>query len=44
MNLVLDDAQEITIKSNRRVSLGRILLKGDTVSVLTAVPSAKPTG
>jgi small nuclear ribonucleoprotein (snRNP)-like protein len=43
MNIVLDDVEEVTIKTKRRVSLGRILLKGDTISVLTAIPGGKPS-
>lgn len=41
MNLVLDDAEEIKIKANSRRSVGRIMLKGDNVSVIT--PAVKPT-
>eukprot|EP01110_Echinostelium_bisporum_P003407 TRINITY_DN1830_c1_g1_i1.p1 TRINITY_DN1830_c1_g1~~TRINITY_DN1830_c1_g1_i1.p1 ORF type:complete len:90 (-),score=6.36 TRINITY_DN1830_c1_g1_i1:113-382(-) len=34
MNLVLDDAEEIYIKKNIRKSLGRILLKGDNITLM----------
>ncbi len=34
MNLVLEDCEEINKKNNTRVYLGRILLKGDNVSVV----------
>lgn len=40
MNLVLDDAVETTSKkdASTTVPLGRILLKGDTITLLTAAP------
>ncbi|KAJ3416010.1 hypothetical protein HDV05_003607 [Chytridiales sp. JEL 0842] len=34
MNLVLDDAAEIAVKTGDRKSLGRILLKGDNITLL----------
>jgi small nuclear ribonucleoprotein E len=34
MNLVLDDAQEIHLKTKQKKSIGRILLKGDNISLL----------
>jgi small nuclear ribonucleoprotein E len=34
MNLVLDDAEEINQKTKQSTKLGRILLKGDNISVL----------
>ena len=34
MNLVLDDAQEIHLKTLQKKSIGRILLKGDNISLL----------
>mmetsp|Transcript_50616 Transcript_50616/g.68871 ORF Transcript_50616/g.68871 Transcript_50616/m.68871 type:complete len:99 (-) Transcript_50616:469-765(-) len=37
MNLVLDDAQEIDDKKETRVDLGRILLKGDTITLMRSV-------
>jgi small nuclear ribonucleoprotein (snRNP)-like protein len=40
MNIVLDSVDEITIKTDRRVHLGRILLKGDTITMLTSVQPA----
>lgn len=36
MNLVLDDAEEISVKRQSRKPLGRILLKGDNISLMTA--------
>ncbi|RDD45849.1 Small nuclear ribonucleoprotein E [Trichoplax sp. H2] len=35
MNLVLDDAAEVSIKNNQRRPIGRILLKGDNISLIT---------
>ncbi|KAJ3060714.1 hypothetical protein HDU98_003362 [Podochytrium sp. JEL0797] len=34
MSLVLDDAEEVTVKDGNRRPLGRILLKGDNISLL----------
>nr|CAG8631443.1 7943_t:CDS:2 [Entrophospora candida] len=34
MNLVLDDAEEINVKKKSRKSLGRILLKGDNITLI----------
>lgn len=34
MNLVLDEAEEIDVKRQARKSLGRILLKGDTITLM----------
>jgi len=34
MNLVLDEAVEWNIKKNTRTNLGRILLKGDTITLI----------
>ncbi|KAH9654073.1 Small nuclear ribonucleoprotein E [Citrus sinensis] len=34
MNLVLDDAEEVHIKKNTRKPLGRILLKGDNITLM----------
>lgn len=38
MNLVLDDAVEIDQPARTSINLGRILLKGDTITMLTAAP------
>lgn len=35
MNLVLDESEEITAKGTRK-ALGRILLKGDNITLLCA--------
>ena len=34
MNLVLDDAEELSVKKMTRKALGRILLKGDNITLL----------
>lgn len=34
MNLVLDDAEEVSIKRKTRKPVGRILLKGDTITLM----------
>jgi small nuclear ribonucleoprotein E len=34
MNVVLDDAEELDLKKQARKSLGRILLKGDTITLM----------
>ncbi|XP_042990589.1 small nuclear ribonucleoprotein E-like isoform X3 [Carya illinoinensis] len=34
MNLVLDDAEEVNVKKKSRKSLGRILLKGDNITLM----------
>ena len=34
MNLVLDDAEEVHLKSKQRQAIGRILLKGDTITLI----------
>ncbi|KAJ3013937.1 UNVERIFIED_CONTAM: hypothetical protein HDU68_000494 [Siphonaria sp. JEL0065] len=34
MSLVLDDAEEVTVKDGKRRQLGRILLKGDNITLL----------
>jgi small nuclear ribonucleoprotein E len=41
MNLVLDDAEEILLKKNQRKKIGRILLKGDNISLIQQI---QPTG
>ncbi len=41
MNLTLDNAVEIDVRSGARVDIGRILLKGDTVTLIQeAAPDA----
>ncbi|GFZ04383.1 small nuclear ribonucleoprotein family protein [Actinidia rufa] len=34
MNLVLDDAEEVNVKKKSRKALGRILLKGDNITLM----------
>ena len=38
MNLVLDDAEELDVKKNTRSPLGRILLKGDAITLIRNAP------
>ena len=38
MNLVLDEAEEVDVKRQARKSLGRILLKGDTITLMQQAP------
>jgi len=37
MNLVLDNAEEYHVKKNTRRNLGRIMLKGDNITVIQQV-------
>ncbi|XP_059476171.1 probable small nuclear ribonucleoprotein E [Neocloeon triangulifer] len=37
MNLVLDDAEEVNIKNKGRKTLGRIMLKGDNITLIQNV-------
>ena len=37
MNLVLDNAEELDVKQKKRTPLGRILLKGDNVTLIMNV-------
>ncbi|CAL1292117.1 unnamed protein product [Larinioides sclopetarius] len=43
MNLVLDDAEEITTKTQERKMLGRILLKGENITLLMNTETPKPS-
>eukprot|EP00211_Chloroparvula_japonica_P011799 CAMPEP_0119135884 /NCGR_PEP_ID=MMETSP1310-20130426/20246_1 /TAXON_ID=464262 /ORGANISM="Genus nov. species nov., Strain RCC2339" /LENGTH=94 /DNA_ID=CAMNT_0007126829 /DNA_START=104 /DNA_END=388 /DNA_ORIENTATION=- len=38
MNLVLDNAEEVSMKDQSRKSLGRILLKGENITLMMKVP------
>ncbi|EPB76046.1 LSM domain protein [Ancylostoma ceylanicum] len=38
MNVVLDEAEELNMKTQNRNKLGRILLKGDNITMIHAVP------
>ncbi|CAB9504361.1 Small nuclear ribonucleoprotein E [Seminavis robusta] len=42
MNMVLDDAVEIDSKKNKRVEVGRILLKGDSITMLQEAQPVRP--
>eukprot|EP00037_Helgoeca_nana_P030100 m.368286 g.368286 ORF g.368286 m.368286 type:complete len:94 (-) comp28110_c0_seq2:1234-1515(-) len=37
MNVVLDDAEEVSIKSKERKVIGRIMLKGDNITLIQTV-------
>ncbi|CAM9184450.1 unnamed protein product [Discosporangium mesarthrocarpum] len=37
MNLILDDAEEVELKTSERKQLGRIMLKGDTITLMQSV-------
>mmetsp|Transcript_60851 Transcript_60851/g.193063 ORF Transcript_60851/g.193063 Transcript_60851/m.193063 type:complete len:88 (+) Transcript_60851:156-419(+) len=39
MNLVLDDAEELSMKKKSRKSLGRIMLKGDNITLMQTAQS-----
>lgn len=39
MNVVLDDAIEVDVKRGGRKNLGRILLKGDNITLVTIASS-----
>ena len=34
MNLVLDEAEEVDVKTKESKEIGRILLKGDTITLM----------
>ena len=40
MNLVLDEAEELSIKKKTRKALGRILLKGDNITLMMSAQSS----
>mmetsp|Transcript_24836 Transcript_24836/g.35604 ORF Transcript_24836/g.35604 Transcript_24836/m.35604 type:complete len:91 (+) Transcript_24836:85-357(+) len=40
MNVVLDDAEEIDVKTNKKTFVGRILLKGDCITLLQEATAA----
>ncbi|KAI8371237.1 small nuclear ribonucleoprotein-like protein E [Choanephora cucurbitarum] len=37
MNLVLESAEEVDVKNNTRVKVGRLLLKGDNITLIQGV-------
>ncbi|XP_034474004.1 probable small nuclear ribonucleoprotein E [Drosophila innubila] len=41
MNLVLDDAEEVYVKTRQRKTLGRIMLKGDNITLIQNVNPSK---
>jgi len=38
MNIVLDDAEEVLMKKKSRKKLGRIMLKGDNITLIMTAP------
>lgn len=40
MNVVLDDTVEIDLKTSTKRNLGRILLKGDNITLVAAAPQS----
>eukprot|EP00798_Chlamydomonas_sp_ICE-L_P017108 gene17108-23410_t len=40
MNLVLDEAEEVSVKRKTRKPLGRIMLKGDNITLMQTVGKA----
>ena len=42
MNMVLEDAVEIDSKKNQRNEVGRILLKGDSITALQEAQPVRP--
>jgi len=43
MNVVLVDAEEVYKKTNKRVKVGRILLKGDNITLMQPVSAQQQT-
>ena len=41
MNVVLDDAEEVNVKTHTKKPLGRILLKGDNITLIQSVATAR---
>lgn len=39
MNVVLDDAEELDMKRKTRKPIGRIMLKGDNITLMCAAPA-----
>ncbi|CAL5375117.1 unnamed protein product [Camellia sinensis] len=44
MNLVLEDAEEVNVKKKTRKSLGRILLKGDNITLMMNTENNEQSG
>ena len=43
MNVVLDDVEEVNFKKQTRKPLGRILLKGDNITLIRGIASSDQT-
>lgn len=44
MNLVLDDAEEYHLKTKNRKQLGRIMMKGDNITLIQSLDTPPGTG
>ncbi|XP_072046127.1 small nuclear ribonucleoprotein E-like [Amphiura filiformis] len=42
MNLVLDEAEEVHLKKHTRKPIGRVMLKGDNITLIQNVVTAEP--
>jgi small nuclear ribonucleoprotein E len=42
MNVVLDDAEEVDVKTKKKTFVGRIMLKGDCITLIQEAPAASP--
>ncbi len=40
MNVVLDNTEEVDVKTNKKKTLGRLLLKGDNITAIQLAPVA----
>lgn len=38
MNVVLDEAEEVNVKTRAKKAIGRILLKGDNITLIQTAP------
>lgn len=43
MNIVLDEAEELNMKTKQRTPLGRLLLKGDNITSIQTAPAPSTT-
>lgn len=44
MNLVLDDAEEVNLKTKNRKELGRIMMKGDNITLIQSLDATSGSG
>jgi len=43
MNVVLDEAEELNMKTKQRTPLGKLLLKGDNITSIQSAPTTTTT-